>query len=130
MAKKAVQHKMEEVKFTIAKDAFKPPFKCHGVTEICLKKLEIDKNLFTYTVWKCPGCGKEYLDTQQAKRLEAIWTFEKLCKDDVFSMNRSINFDGKMFFIRFPKEFTKNWKKQETARIKAIDAKRFVVEVV
>lgn len=129
MAKKSVQcEKMEEVDFKVDKDAFKGPFKCHGETKLSTKKIEVDGNVFSYSVWRCTKCKKEFLDTEQAKRLEAIWVFEKLTKDDI-CMRRSINYDGKMFFLRFPKELTKKWKKGSEADIKPIDSNRFIVEV-
>ena len=121
---------IEEVKFEIDKDAFSGPFKCHNAnTKLADKKLSVNGNVFSYKVWKCAKCGKEYLDTEQAKRLEDIWTIEKLLKDEALAMKRSVNFDGKMFFIRFPKEFTKKWKRGQHADIKFVDSKRFIVEI-
>ncbi|MBU0627970.1 MAG: hypothetical protein KKC75_02180 [Nanoarchaeota archaeon] len=121
---------MEEVKFEVDKGAFKGPFKCHGMnTKLVSKEMSIDGNVFAYSVWKCAKCSKEYLDSSQARKMEAIWTFEKMAKDDVLSMERALNYDGKMFFIRFPKELTKNWKQGDNACIKMIDTKRFLVEV-
>lgn len=131
MAKKTVQgEKMEEVKFEIAKNAFSGPFKCHGIrTKLERKKMNIEGNSFSYSVWKCSKCKEEYLDSKQAKILENIWIIEKMLKNDVLTMKRSINFDGKMFFLRFPMELTKNWKKGNYADIKLIDNNRFIVEV-
>jgi len=124
------QDLVEDVHFEIDKDAFSGPFKCHGRnTKIASKKLSVNGNVFSYEVWKCAKCGKEYLDSRQAKRLEDVWTIEKLLKDDALTMRRSVNFDGKMFFIRFPKELTKRWKKGRYADIKFIDSKRFIVEI-
>ncbi len=121
---------VEEVKFEISKDAFSGPFKCHGAnTKITNKELAVNGNVFSYDVWKCPKCKKEYLDTRQAKRLEGIWAAEKLLKEDNISMKRSVNFDGKMFFIRFPKELTKKWKRGQHANIKFVDSNRFIVEI-
>jgi len=128
MAKKALQG--EKMKFEIDKKAFSGPFKCHGVkTKLVSKNMSIEGNLFSYSVWQCPKCRKEFLDSSQAKKLEDIWTIEKLLKDDVLIMRRSLNFDGKMFFLRFPKEITKKWKKDGYADIKVVDSKRFVVEI-
>jgi len=128
MAKKALQG--EKMNFTIDKDAFKGPFKCHGLkTKLLSKKIDVDGNVFSYFVWECSKCSKEYLDSSQAKRLETIWAFEKMLREDVLCMERSLNYDGKMFFLRFPKELTKNWRKGENACIKMIDTKRFIVEV-
>ena len=95
MAKKNLQgEKMEEVKFDIGKKAFSGPFKCHGAkTKLVSKKTDIGGNIFSYDVWQCPKCRKEYLDSSQAKRMEDIWVLEKLLKDDLLMMKRSINFD-------------------------------------
>ncbi len=129
MAKKALQDE-KMVKFEVDKDAFKGPFKCHGVMcKLACKKMDVLGNTFSYSAWKCQKCGKEYLDSSQAKRMEIIWAFEKLISDDALCMERSLNYDGKMFFLRFPKELTKNWHNIGNACITVIDTKRFIVEV-
>lgn len=130
MAKKALLgEKMEEVNFQVDKKAFEGPFKCHGETVLATKKINVDDNIFSYTVWQCPKCKEEYLDSSQSKRLESIWVMEKLLKSDVLTMKRAINYDGKMFFLRFPKELTKSWSKGNSADIKLIDSHRFIVEI-
>jgi len=123
MAKETLQ------KIETDKDAFNGPFTCHGKTKLIKKKMSIKDNTFSYEVWQCPKCKKEILDTAQANYLEAIWTFEKLVTDKTISMERAVNYDGKMFFLRFPKELTKTWHKGDNANIKAIDTKRFVIEI-
>tara|TARA_Y100000310_G_C20302465_1_gene632452 strand:- start:44 stop:415 length:372 start_codon:yes stop_codon:yes gene_type:complete len=121
---------MKEARFEINKEAFKGPFKCHNAkTKLAKKKLSVDGNEFLYTTWQCSKCKKEYLDSRQAKRLETIWTFEKLLRDDVLSMKRSINYDGKMYFLRFPKELSRKFNKTDQAEIKVIDTKKFIIEV-
>lgn len=127
MANKVIQG--EKMKFEVSKDAFKGPFKCHGATHIVKKEISIDGNTFTYDVWQCPKCKKEFLDTKQAKRMEIIWSIQKLFEDKSASMKRALNHDGKMYFLRFPKEITKSWKNPKEAEIKIIDEKRFIVEV-
>ncbi len=127
MAKKIIQG---EKMFSIDKDAFKGPFTCHGMkTKLVSKKISVDGNVFSCSVWKCPKCSKEYLDSSQAKKMELIWTFEKMLNDDVLCMERSLNYDGKMFFLRFPKEISKNWHKGGLVSMKMIDTKRFIVEI-
>ena len=61
--------------------------------------------------------------------MEDIWTIQKLLEDNAKVMKRSLNFDGKMFFIRFPKELTGRWKKGQHADIKFVDSNRFIIEV-
>lgn len=131
MAKKTLQgEKMEEVKFSVDKKAFKGPFNCHGKTKITKKQIQIKDNIFTYGIWQCKKCKKEFLDTNQAKHMEKIWIIEKILLDDVLTIRRSINYDGKMYFLRFPKEITKKWKKGIHADIKPIDTNKFVIEII
>ena len=47
----------------------------------------------------------------------------------IIEIERKINFDGKTFFLRFPKEITKNWHKGSTADIKVLGTDEFLVKV-
>jgi len=118
----------KKIIFKIDKKAFSGPFKCHGETKLVKKKISVGENLFSYSIWKCK-CGKEYLDTNQAKQMEAIWIFEKMVTDELIGMERSLNHDGKMFFLRFPMELSSHFKKGNKAEIKVVDSKRFLVEI-
>jgi len=105
-----------------------------GETQIGKVTVTLDRGGATFVVKNvpaqvCQNCGEEYVDNLQAKKLETIWAVEKLMRDDVLCMERSLNYDGKMFFLRFPKELTKNWHKGGNACIKMIDTKRLIVEI-
>ncbi|MBR9699382.1 hypothetical protein GOV09_02915 [Candidatus Woesearchaeota archaeon] len=124
MAKKTVQKE----DFTVEKGAFQGPFNCHGKTALLRREMHIDGNTFSYMVWSCRKCKKDYLDSSQAKRMELLWAVEKLLKNEE-GIKRSINHDGKMFFLRFPKEFTRGWKKGNEAEIIPVDSTTFIVEI-
>ena len=120
---------MQKINFEIDKKAFDGPFTCHGKTKLISKELAVNGNTFQYEVWQCSKCKKDYLDTKQAKKMETIWIAEKLLNERALTMSRSLNFDGKMFFLRFPKELTKTWNQDNYAEIKVVDNHRFIVEV-
>ena len=64
MAKRALPgEKMEEVNFTLAKSAFKGPYKCHGETKVVNKNIIVDGNTCAYGVWKCSNCAPEVART-------------------------------------------------------------------
>lgn len=42
---------------------------------------------------------------------------------------RSVNYDGKSFFIRFPKELTENWNKKMITEIMLIANNELVIHV-
>ena len=119
-----------EVKFKVAKDAFRGPFKCHNLDTVKQNKTMQLKGLtMNYEVWQCSKCKEEYLDSHQAKKLERIWAIEKFLNNKSIEIERSINFDGKSFFLRFPKDLTKNWHKGSKADIIMINNEEFFVKV-
>lgn len=119
-----------EVKFNIARDAFEKPVFCHGRKAIeIIKKMRLGSAIFNYEVWKCPKCKEEYLDSKQAEKFDTLLSMKKMLNKRVIEIERAVNFDGKTFFLRFPKEITKNWHKGITADIKVLSSDEFFVKV-
>ena len=122
----------EEVKFEIDENSFKGPFKCHGKKTILTdKKVSYGDIEFAYTVWQCSKCKKEYVDFEQAKRYEKFLIIKKLLEEDLITIERNMNYDGKTYFFRFPKELTKNLHKEDIVDIKLLtpNGKMFLVEI-
>ena len=124
----------EEVFFKIDENSFKGgiPFKCHGRnTSLVDKRVSFKDFEFTHPVWQCKTCKKEYVDFEQAKRYETFLIMKRMLQDDVITLERNINYDGKTHFFRFPKELTRNWGKKSVADIKLLspEGKMFLVEI-
>lgn len=121
---------LEQVDITIDKEAFQGPFTCHGKnTEITRKQVVLSGITMTYETWQCQKCKKEYLDSRQAQHLEKIWLIEKLLRDKNIHFDRSINFDGKAYFFRFPKEFTNHWRPDMNAHVELLNSNEFLVRI-
>lgn len=123
---------MEDVNFEIGKDAFKGPFTCHGKKTILLdKKTSYGDIDFTYNIWQCRKCRKEYLDFEQGRRYEKFLIMKKLLEGKLITIERNMNYDGKAYFFRFPKELTKNLTKSSLVDIKLLstDGRMFLVEI-
>lgn len=122
----------KEVKFKIDKNSFKGIFTCHGKkNDLVNKKVSYGDIEFTYPAWQCKKCKKEYLDFEQAKRYEKFLIIKKLLVDKLITIERNINYDGKTYFFRFPKELTRDWNKNSLADIKLLspEGKLFLVEI-
>ena len=122
----------EEVKFKIDDNSFKGPFNCHGKKTILIdKKTSFDDLEFNYPIWKCKKCGKEYLDFEQCRKFEKFLIMKKLLEEDPITMERGMNFDGKTYLFRFPKELTNNLHKEDLVDIKLLstDGRMFLVEI-
>ena len=121
---------IEEVKFEIDRDAFKGPFNCCNMETKKIKKRMSVKGIdFSYEVWRCSKCKKEFLDTEQAQKLEKIWMVEKLLDEKLISIERNVNYDGKTFFVRFPIEITKKWHKGIHAYITLLSPEEFFIKI-
>ena len=130
MAKIRKKNTWKGIKVNISLDAFEGPFRCcNQLTKRARKQTNYKGLSFSYEVWKCSKCGEDYLDNQQAKRLEGFWTMQKIIDNQLITLERNLNFDGKTYFFRFPQELTKNWNKGQIAEIKLIDSNTFLVEV-
>ena len=122
----------EEVHFKIDKDSLRGPFMCHGKkTVLANKKISFNDIEFNHSVWHCKICKKEYLDFEQARNLEKFLIFKKLLEDRLITVERNMNYDGKTFFFRFPKELTKDLHKDDLVDIKLLspEGKMFLVEI-
>jgi len=122
----------KEVKFKIDKDAFKGPFTCHNKKTILeTKRTSFNDIEFNYSVWKCKKCGKEYLDSEQGRRFEKFLIIKKLLEGNLITIERNMNYDGKTFFFRFPKELTNNLHKEDLVDIKLLstDGRMFLIEI-
>ena len=123
---------VEDAEFEIDKDAFKGPFTCHSRKTVLIeKKTSYGDIEFAYPVWQCRKCKKEYLDFEQAKKYEKFLIMKKFLEGDLITIERSMNYDGKTYFFRFPKELTKNLHKKDLVDIKLLstDGRMFLVEI-
>ncbi len=122
---------IKQVKIILDKNAFNGPFQCHNKTTVeIIKTMKLIGLELNYGVWGCIKCKKEYLDLDQSKRLERIWAIEKLVNSKGIEIERVINFDGQTYFLRFPKDITKNWKRESKAEIIVLSPDEFFVKIV
>ena len=122
----------KEVKFQIDKNAFNVHFMCHNKKTILQDKVVSFNDMqFNYSVWVCKTCKKEYLDSKQGKKFEKFLIMRKLLEDNLISIERNMNYDGKAYFFRFPKELTQDVHKNDLVDIKLLtpDGKMFLVEI-
>ena len=122
----------KEVKFIIDKNSFKGPYTCHGKKTILIpKRISYGGFEFTYSIWQCKKCKKEYQDFDQAKIYEKFLIVKKLLNEKLIHIERALNFDGKTHFFRFPKELTQALGKHSLVDITLLnpEGSMFLVEI-
>lgn len=124
--------KMKVIKnITIDKGAWDGPVTCcRRKTVRAISKTRLGKGItIEHEVWRCPKCREEYVDYEQGKKLDNAIIMSGFLDDKKIEFRRKLNFDGHSFFLRFPSEVTKKWRKGMTATIKAINTGSFSVEI-
>jgi len=106
----------EEVKVRISKKAFR----AKGLhCDICNKKMhkifldiEIPETSLAIHLeaFRCDKCGKEYLNGEQAAKLDRALAIGKVIARKGIVYERAGNFDGSNVFVRFPAQIIKGKK--------------------
>jgi len=125
----------EEVKLEIEEKAFESPAFCTK----CKKRMCIVETDFQMpggeltlhiTASKCQKCNKELLSAKQAEKMQELLLLISAMKDkSKVKFERAINYDGRSFFIRFPKEITESWSKNMITEIMPITNNELIIHV-
>lgn len=122
----------EEVKIKVSKNAFKTELHCDECN-IKMKKVVLDMDIpdssitIHFEAFKCPKCEKEYLNGEQAEKLDEILVINKIVTERAPVYERAGNFDGHNWFVRFPSQLTKNYGRHVKTEIKQLSATDFLV---
>jgi len=121
----------QEVKFEISKDAFEAK---ELYCDNCNKKMDevfIDVEIpgtslrVRLEAFRCKKCGKEYLNGEQAKKLDRALAVSKAIEKKGIVYERAGNFDGSNVFVRFPAQVIKG--NNVRAEIMPISSTEFIV---
>ncbi|MBU1198869.1 MAG: hypothetical protein KKF46_04885 [Nanoarchaeota archaeon] len=119
---------LEDAKFTIEKEAFKPKTLICSKCNIRMKRSDMNIS-FKHGVslellgFECSRCKKRYLDLAEARKLDRALIMSRIMGAD-FKLERSLSFDGDNFTFRIPKEFTRDVHKKKI-EIMPLGAKEF-----
>lgn len=121
----------DEINVKIKKDAFvSKELHCDTCNKSMNKvSLDVDVPNTSLTihleVFRCDKCGKEYLNGEQAKKLDRALAIGNVISEKGVAYVRSGNFDGYNVFVRFPAHLIKGRKIK--AEIKPVSDAEFFV---
>lgn len=124
---------MEDVDFKIDEKAFKREVLYCDKCDKRLKKAEteimLDQNVsINLNSFRCPKCGKDYLNFEEAKKLDKALILNRLISEKGFSLKRKLSFDGDNSILRIPTDLLKGNGKQ-VADIKPLSTKQYLISV-
>jgi len=120
----------EEVNIKVSKDANNSELHCcNKKMKKVLLEMEIPNSPYCvrFEAFKCSKCGKEFLNSEQAEKLDKILMANKIISDDTVVYERAGNFDGNNYFVRFPTQLTKHFKNKVKAEIRPLSNTDFLV---
>lgn len=127
--------KLEGAKFKFSKEAFRA--KSSYCSE-CKKKMNIVKiemdfpNSSMYLkidVFRCDICKKEYLNFEEAKKLDKALIISRLMNEDSYRIKKSLSFDGNNYIFRIPAGIAKNLGKNPNVEMVPISSKDLLIHI-
>ncbi len=121
----------EEVDVKIDKNSFDDKIihcdKCEEIMEKKDLEIEIPNSslLMKIEVFECKKCKKQYLNGEQADKLDRALSIGKVIERKGMKYERAGNFDGNNVFVRFPAQMIKE--KNVNAEIHPISQNEFFV---
>lgn len=125
----------KDIRIKISRKAFRGPIKCHRC-KIKMKKVYTDMDIpngditVHLVAYKCPRCGRESLNGDQAEKLDYFMSLVDALKNKSrFKFKRAMNFDGHNWFVRFPSELTQNWRKKIETDIIPLTSSNYLIRL-
>ena len=121
----------EEIEAKIDKKAFKSKElhcnNCNKKMKITNLEVEIPNTslLMKLEVFQCEKCEKQYLNGEQAQKLDRALSISNVIDRKGIVYERAGNFDGSNVFVRFPAQMIKD--KEVNAEIMPISSNEFFV---
>jgi len=135
MEKELNIEKLKDVKFTFSKDAFEvQEMQCeqckknmeNSIIDFHIPKSSISVKLQTF---HCTTCNKEYLNFQEAKKLDKTLLIARLLDVDSFKMRKSLSFDGGNYIFRIPAEIARNFGKKPYAEVTPLSSQDLLIHI-
>lgn len=135
MKKQDIFEELEDVEFTFDTDAFKAPaLHCDGCgREMRKKQIEMaleDKFLkVSLNVFRCAHCNTEYLNFEEARKLDKALVLSRLMNNRGFTIKKSLSFDGDNYIFRVPVDIARNLGKDACVEISPLSSRDMLVHL-
>ena len=127
--------KLENVEFEFDKNAFKTEMMHCDKCNINMEKVNIEMNLLDsplsikLKVFRCHKCNKEYLNFEEAKKLDKALVLLRLMSYDSYKIKKSLSFDGDNYIFRIPAEISKNFGKGSYAEMTPLSSQDLLIHL-
>lgn len=133
MKKELDIEKLEDAKVTFDKEAFRAKLmRCDTCSRV-MKQIKIEMGMpdsflsVRLNVFRCTKCKKEYLNFEEARKLDRALLVSRLMTYDNYKIRKSLSFDGDNYIFRIPVDVTRNLGKNPHADMIPLSSKELLI---
>ena len=127
--------KLKDAKFTFNKEAFRAKLlHCDNCNKE-MKQARIEMKLpdsflsVRLDVFRCAKCKKEYLNFEEAKKLDRALLISRMMSYDGFKIRKSLSFDGDNYIFRIPVDVTRSLGKNPHADMIPLSSRDLLIHL-
>ncbi len=127
--------KLKDAKFTFDKEAFKARTLHCDDCNVKMKQVNIEMSLpenfltVRLSVFRCRQCKKEYLNFEEAHKLDRALLLSRLMRYDSFKIRKSLSFDGDNYIFRIPVDIARNLGKKPYAEMIPLSSRDLLIHL-
>lgn len=125
---------LERVPVRFARDAFSAKSArcdCGGKTRRVKKVVSLAQEAVsvTLTVLRCARCDKEYLNFDEARKLDKVLILSRALQGNDFKIRKSLSFDGDNYVFRIPAGVTRGLGKKPYAEMIPLSSRELLIHL-
>ena len=127
--------KLKGAKFTFDKEAFKAKSLHCDNCNVEMKQARIEMNLpdsflsVKLNVFRCAKCKKEYLNFEEARKLDRALLISRMTSYDGFKIRKSLSFDGDNYIFRIPVDVARSLGKHPHADMIPLSSRDLLIHL-
>ena len=135
MKKEVDIEKLKDAEFTFGEEAFRAKLLHCDNCNKPLKQIDTEMNLpdsflsVRLKVFRCAKCDKEYLNFEEARKLDKALLLSRLMRYDGYKIRKSLSFDGDNYIFRIPVDITRNLGKNPHADLIPLSSKELLIHI-
>lgn len=126
---------LEDAKFTFGKEAFKAKSlycdECNSKMNQEVMEIEIPNSSLSIKLnaFRCIKCKKEYLNFEEAKKLDRVFILSRLMNAESYKIRKSLSFDGDNYIFRIPVTMARKLGKKPYADMVPLSSKDLLIHL-
>ncbi len=127
--------RLEDAKFTFGKDAFKSKSlhcdSCNNIMNQEMIEIEIPNSSLSIKLnaFRCTRCKKEYLNFEEAKKLDRALILSRLMHNDSYKIKKPLSFDGDNYIFRIPVTMARKLGKKPSVEMTPLSSRDLLIHL-